>query len=249
MSASDSTTSPEYPRKKGISGVYEIYCTVNGKRYIGSAQCLRHRRNDHLHLLRTNQHHSIHLQRAWNLYGEAAFVFRVLEYCAIDETLQREQHFIELLHPEFNISRDASSPMKGRKHTEEARQSMSANLRGRPLTEEHKRKISEGHKGKTTSEAHKRSISQTLSGRSLPQEHRDKISKANSGDNNPIRKHPEKAARGEKVNTAKLTAEDVIEIRKQYAQGISAYRLAKLYGVRSSTVERIVLRKSWKHIP
>ena len=51
-------------------GIYEIVNLVNKKRYIGSstdcrARLLQYRRN-----LKNNNHYGVHLQRAWDTYGE-----------------------------------------------------------------------------------------------------------------------------------------------------------------------------------
>lgn len=49
-------------------------------------------------------------------------------------------------------------------------------------------------------------------------------------------------ARGEKVGTAKLTAKDVLEIRRlHYEQGYGKWRLAKMFGV-----SRRAIQKAWR---
>lgn len=58
-----------------MSGVYQIYNTVNGKRYIGSSIHIEQRFKEHLRNLRANKHVNAHLQSAWNKYGEHSFVF------------------------------------------------------------------------------------------------------------------------------------------------------------------------------
>src|SRR5690625_2191669 len=63
------------------------------------------------------------------------------------------------------------------------------------------------------------------------------------------REHPEKFARGERVNTAKLTEDDVREIRRRYSSGgLRQVDLAKEYGVTQVQISAIVRRQSWKHI-
>lgn len=59
-----------------MSGVYQIYNTVNGKRYIGSSIHIEQRFKEHLRNLRANKHVNAHLQSAWNKYGEHSFVSR-----------------------------------------------------------------------------------------------------------------------------------------------------------------------------
>ena len=61
------------------SGVYKIYNSINGHYYIGSTKMkIRLRLNNHLQALRRNVHKNMHLQRAWNKYGEKSFIFFVL---------------------------------------------------------------------------------------------------------------------------------------------------------------------------
>ena len=62
-----------------------------------------------------------------------------------------------------------------------------------------------------------------------------------------ITKRPGRA-RGERSNTSKLTAADVLLIRELRAKGESFPALAKLFSIRHSTVQSIVNRKSWKHV-
>ena len=65
----------------------------------------------------------------------------------------------------------------------------------------------------------------------------------------------EKGRKGEEHNMAKLTNEDVLTIRKLYAGGItdsgkkySQRELARMYGLRQSTIWGILHRKNWSHI-
>lgn len=45
-----------------MSGVYQIYNTINGKRYIGSSIHIEQRFKEHLRNLRANKHANAHLQ-------------------------------------------------------------------------------------------------------------------------------------------------------------------------------------------
>ena len=78
------------------SGVYLIKNIVNGKVYVGSAKRLIERVSLHKHLLKNDKHHSIHLQRAWNRYGENVFIFGVLEIIKDNQDLiVVEQKYID----------------------------------------------------------------------------------------------------------------------------------------------------------
>lgn len=77
------------------TGVYQIFCVVSGKRYIGSTQVgFKRRWNSHLQVLRKNSHHSQHLQFAFNKYGEDAFKFEVLEAISEPYVLSLEQAYL-----------------------------------------------------------------------------------------------------------------------------------------------------------
>lgn len=61
------------------SGIYQIVNTINQKKYIGSSNNTDRRWHEHKKHLRKNNHDNIHLQHAWNKYGEKAFIFEVIE--------------------------------------------------------------------------------------------------------------------------------------------------------------------------
>lgn len=59
--------------------IYKIINTVNQHFYIGSTLNFEKRKKSHLYQLRKNKHHCCHLQSAFNIYGEAAFIFSYKE--------------------------------------------------------------------------------------------------------------------------------------------------------------------------
>lgn len=77
-----------------VSGIYKILNTKNGKKYIGSAVDITVRWSGHLWFLQNGSHHNRYLQNAWNKYGEGAFVFSILEECAPEDLLEREQSYL-----------------------------------------------------------------------------------------------------------------------------------------------------------
>jgi group I intron endonuclease len=92
------------------TGVYKILNVLNNDCYIGSAQISFYRRkNQHFHLLRKGKHHSIHLQRAWNKYGEDSFEFKILKECKPENCIKFEQKYINNLKPQYNIQPNARS--------------------------------------------------------------------------------------------------------------------------------------------
>jgi group I intron endonuclease len=71
-------------------------------------------------------------------YGYSVFTLEILEYCKPSEVFSREQYYLDLLKPDYNILKIAGSSL-GFKHSEET----IAKLKGRILSEEHKSKVSE----------------------------------------------------------------------------------------------------------
>lgn len=94
------------------SGIYKITNKINGKIYIGSAVNFNMRKNCHLSDLRLNKHHSPKLQNAFNKHKEHNFKFEVLELVE-DKTqlIIREQHYIDILKPKYNICKIAGSTL------------------------------------------------------------------------------------------------------------------------------------------
>ena len=157
------------------SGIYCIRNTFNGKVYVGSAVDVCDRIYTHRRDLNARKHHSIHLQRAWSLYGDNQFEFFLIELVEdVEDLIDREQHWMDSLqccdkHKGYNMSPTAGSCLGVKlsdRHKEKIRQ---AHL-GKNLSEEHKRKVSESHKanpywkGKTHSNATKKKIVEAKTG-------------------------------------------------------------------------------------
>ena len=180
------------------SGIYEIVNRVNGKRYIGSAVDIKRRWHRHLYLLRRGEHHSSHLQRAFAKYGEANFLFTVIERCERSDLIEREQAALDRLSPEYNVLRFAGSRL-GSKASDETRSKMSETRTGKkmaPRSEDNRRMIGDMQRGrkrgpyKPRTAEHSAKISAALTGKKrgsygprgpLSEEARAKISAAKTG--------------------------------------------------------------------
>ena len=110
--------------------IYAIKNKKNSKIYVGSAVNLKQRWICHKSDLNLSRHHSNHLQRAWDKYGEDSFEFSILEQVDQKENLiPREQYYIDLHRSAdrnngYNMAPIAGSSL-GVKHTEKTKQKYS----------------------------------------------------------------------------------------------------------------------------
>ena len=75
-------------------GIYKIKNLFNGKVYIGQSVDIEKRWGVHKTELKNNYHCNVHLQNAWNKYGEGNFEFSIVEECDADQLNQREIYWI-----------------------------------------------------------------------------------------------------------------------------------------------------------
>jgi group I intron endonuclease len=95
-----------------VSCVYCIVNVQNRRKYVGSTTRISRRKNEHLYSLRKGTHHSPELQKDYNRYGEDSFLFEIVEKVKTfseSELLEREQAWIDFVHPEYNLSNVAGS--------------------------------------------------------------------------------------------------------------------------------------------
>lgn len=151
-----------------ISGIYKIQSKSKPERiYIGSAINFKIRFNNHKSTLKNNIHRSIKLQRHYNKYGSDDLIYSILEYCDKCDLIKREQFYINLFNPWFNICKIAGSNI-GYKHSKETRKKIGdANRNNR-------RNI-----GRIATIATRKKMSDAIKTKWQDREYRDKIIKAN----------------------------------------------------------------------
>lgn len=152
------TPSPVLDQQVGIYGI------VGASRiYIGSSTNLRKRYVNHVSQLRRNVHHNSHLQNAWNKYGEDAFEFVVLEECAIEQLIEREQHWLDTTLDKYNHHLSANS-VAGHTPSDEVRKKISETLKGHEVSEETRLKIGMAGTGRVVTPETRMKISETMRG-------------------------------------------------------------------------------------
>lgn len=116
------------PYKIDSCGIYKIVNKATGQCYVGQSQHVKKRLKEHFRLLRWNKHTNPHLQHAYNKYGAENFYGAVEVECETPEQLDYlEEQFLRgdawFDEPNvYNIADFAKAPMRGKSHSEEARE-------------------------------------------------------------------------------------------------------------------------------
>jgi group I intron endonuclease len=203
-----------------VAGVYQIRNAATGDLYIGSATNIANRWAVHKYQLRKGTHGNRNLQTAWNEYDHTCFEFSVL---AIVEDraglVPAEQSYFDLLKPSFNIAPNAGS------------------CAGLKFSDERKKQISERVKGSGNYWFGKRLPCQ---GASKRLEVRAKMSARHSGKGNPMH--------GVTPPHAKLTDDQVREIRALLANGEELRPLAERYNVSKGAIAHIKQGRTYRRV-
>ena len=109
----------------------ELY-NINGKSYVGSSISLSSRFNIYYSLIspkiKLNKGSSA-IYRAILKHGYSNFSLDIIEYCEPSVIISREQYYMDLLKPEYNIFKIAGNRL-GYKHSQETKVKIGINNRG-----------------------------------------------------------------------------------------------------------------------
>lgn len=205
-------------------GIYKIYSQkYPDKIYIGSSIFLRKRLIHHRCTLCSNKHRNKILQNHVNKYGINDLKIEIIEKCNKENIINREQYYIDLLKPHFNIRMIADRNI-GVKLSKEHIEAIKKSMKGKKFTKEHCLRISESKKGKSTkskpcSEETKKKISKANKGRIISEETKLKLSEAGKK-----RKHsPESIEKRRlKIIGTKMTEEQKLKL--SIARRIAIYQ-------------------------
>lgn len=132
---------------KNKAGVYCWTHLESGKKYVGSSVDLYRRFMQYYNIKYiTRGAKSSLICKALLKYGYSSFKLEILEYCNPSEVIAREQYYIDLLKPEYNILKVAGS-LFGYKHSPESLEKMREIALNR--SDETKAKLREAALGKT----------------------------------------------------------------------------------------------------
>lgn len=212
---------------KRRSGIYSIKNKTTGKLYIGSAVCLYTRIHSHFSMLKLDKHDNIHFQRLYRKYGVSDFCYDILEFCEKQELVEREQFYIDSMKPKINICKFAQSTL-GYRHGEKMKARFSETRKGIQT---------KSMLGKSHSESTKRVLSEKAKKRPLPPLLLIRSREANLG-----RKWTEEMRRKIPEKQAKLSIEQVRQIREMLERGIYQKDIANFFGISQRLVCRVKFR-------
>lgn len=156
-------------RKESEIYIYKILNKIDGKFYIGSTCSIKRRWKEHIKSLCQGKHHSIYLQRAWDKYGENAFVFSIVGGCLKKEAKEYEQYFLDTFksydyHIGYNMNHKVDS-RKGRPMSKEAiekykikRKKQAPPNKNRVFSEEWRHNLSISHIGNESRSKGKKAV-------------------------------------------------------------------------------------------
>jgi len=97
--------------------VYRWINKLNGKEYLGSTTSAKRRLNTYYDL-KTLGEVNMPIYNAILKHGHENFIFEIIEYCLSEDTIKREQYYLDNFDFEYNVLTNANS-LAGYKHTTE----------------------------------------------------------------------------------------------------------------------------------
>lgn len=234
--------------------VYKITNKINGKIYIGKTESpLNERWSDHLSTAKTKNIGYSYIHKAINKYGKENFSIEIMEEVFSTELCkEKEVYWIALLktnackYPNgigYNLT-DGGEGVSGFKRTSENIAKISGEnhyMFGKEVPEETKKKLSEalsGEKNPFFGKRHSDEILKTI---------KEKQKQWWCIEENKLKM--KEALQGSKHYKSKFTDNDIIEIRRMWNnKEYSQTEIAKLFNVKSNTINQIVNNKRWTHI-
>lgn len=179
---------------RGKSGIYMWRNLDSGKIYVGSAKNLGIRLKGYYNINQLTRVTNMHINRALLKWGYSSFSLSVLEYCSIDVLIQREQYYLDLLKPDYNICITAGSTL-GKLHSLVTKDKISKTKKGTYSGEENsffgethsmesRKRMVEAKLGKTLYELTKEKIRESQVGKKFTEEHKSNLSLAQSNRKN-----------------------------------------------------------------
>lgn len=232
--------------KSGVSGIYKINFP-NGKYYIGLSNDIKRRMYEHNNIRRLDTHK---FQQPCDLairkYGKITEIEILEENDDYELLNEREKYWIQYYDATnkekgYNLTIGGNS-LTGEDHPECTFSNDDIlDIRKRRFAGERKIDVYQDYKNHPFG-----TFERIWLGRTAPTIGKEYIILPNEI---PRQIYSSIANRGQNNNKAKLTEEDVINIRKRYDNGESIANIAKDYTfINQNSIRRVCKRETWKHI-
>jgi group I intron endonuclease len=100
----DANKSIIYKENRGKSGIYRLNNLITDKCYVGSSASLSRRFSSYYSIAHlSNKKQSSIINNSILKYGYVNFSLDILEYCDPSSCISREQYYIDILKPQYNI--------------------------------------------------------------------------------------------------------------------------------------------------
>lgn len=231
--------------QQNISGIYKINYP-NGKIYIGQSNDIKRRMYEHNNLKRLETHTAQPCDLAIQKYGEIKEI-EILEYTLPENLNEREKYWIAFYQADkkdigYNLT-EGGSVNRNEKHPK-------AVFTNQEVLDIRKRRANGERKIDVYNNFYKEKNFSTFEhiwlGRGYNDIGNEYLIPAHTISR---QEYSSKANSGEKNGRAKLTTEEVKEIRKLYAQGASLKELQQQFNkVSKSTIYRVCKNLGWNNI-
>lgn len=203
--------------------IYKVTNLINGKIYIGQTIRFEKRKLRHFYDA-FNENSQVVFHRALRKYGFDNFKWEVIDMAETHEELsEKETYWINFYKSYINFenSNGYNQTLGGE------------GMAGFSHSEETKQRLSIAHTGKKLSDETKRKVGIASKGRVYTEEAKKKISETHQG----IKHH-----------NAKLTEEDVLQIKELIKNGLLQTTIGKMFNISTSIINNIKQGRGWKHI-
>lgn len=137
----DSDQKSVVAENKGKSGVYRLINLTNDSIYVGSSSDLGRRFTSYYSFMYIDAQKTSLICKALLKYGYSKFSLEVIEYCPVEKLLEREQYYIDMLKPRYNILQVAGCSSLGYRHTKETLAKFKARKHTKETIEKFKAKV------------------------------------------------------------------------------------------------------------